>query len=147
MNKNFKKPLFCEAALNYAALGFHVFPAHNIVQNASTGALECSCIGWKRKKHKKLYGVDETPTCDAPGKHGRVDSWKKRASNDSAQIERCAKEWPIAVIGIATGEVSGIFVLDLDGEEGKANLAALEQQYGSLPQTVTVITGSGGVHY
>jgi hypothetical protein len=147
MSHNLKKPLFREAALKYAALGFHVFPAHNIVQNASTGALECSCIGWKRKKNKKLYGIDETPTCDAPGKHGRVDSWKKRASNDPAQIERWAKEWAIANVGIATGEVSGVYVLDLDGEEGKANLAALEQQHGPLPQTVTVITGSGGVHY
>jgi hypothetical protein len=101
---NLNKPAFREAALKYAAMGFHVFPAHNIVESAASGALECSCVGWKRKKNKKLYGTDETPTCDAPGKHGRVDSWKKRASNDAAQIERWAKEWSVANVGIATGE-------------------------------------------
>lgn len=40
----------------------------------------------------------------------------------------------------------GLFVLDIDGEEGLAALEALEAEYGELPQTWESITGSGGVH-
>lgn len=42
-------------------------------------------------------------------------------------------------VGIATGPESGIFVLDIDGPEGEADIAAL----GELPETLTVKTGKG----
>ncbi|MBZ9907777.1 phage/plasmid primase, P4 family [Mesorhizobium sp. BR115XR7A] len=48
--------------------------------------------------------------------------------------------------GIVTGTVSGLVVLDVDGQTGRASLAKLVKQHGSLPQTVTVNTGRG-VHY
>src|SRR5262245_41130205 len=46
-------------------------------------------------------------------------------------------------IGLATGESSGVWVLDIDGEEGEQTLRELEAQYGALPPTVEVITGKG----
>jgi hypothetical protein len=46
-------------------------------------------------------------------------------------------------IGIATGPDSGIWVLDVDGDEGEATLRELEAQHGALPVTVEVITGKG----
>ena len=49
-------------------------------------------------------------------------------------------------IGIPTGSVSGFWVLDIDGDDGEASLAALERIHGPLPATRTVITGSGGRH-
>jgi hypothetical protein len=46
-------------------------------------------------------------------------------------------------IGIATGEGSGVWVLDIDGEEGEKTLRELEAEHGELPQTVEAITGKG----
>lgn len=46
-------------------------------------------------------------------------------------------------IGIATGGGSGIWVLDVDGEEGEQTLRKLEAEHGALPSTVEVITGNG----
>ena len=50
-------------------------------------------------------------------------------------------------IGLACGEPSGLFVLDVDGTEGEASLRTLEQMHCPLPQTREVITGrDGGRH-
>jgi hypothetical protein len=46
-------------------------------------------------------------------------------------------------IGIATGEGAGVWVLDIDGEEGEATLRALEAGHSALPPTVEAITGKG----
>lgn len=51
-------------------------------------------------------------------------------------------------IGLLTGSSSGFFVLDVDPKNGgDARLAELVAQYGPLPVTLVVRTGSGGVHY
>lgn len=53
-------------------------------------------------------------------------------------------------IGIATGEVSGIWVLDVDvknGAKGQQSLDGLIAKYGALPETVKARTWSGGTHY
>lgn len=49
-----------------------------------------------------------------------------------------------ANIGVATGEASGIFVLDVDGETGIASLMRMANAYAPLPQTVRQSTGKGG---
>ena len=46
-------------------------------------------------------------------------------------------------IGLATGEGSGVWVLDIDGEEGEATLKQLEAEHGALPPTIEQITGKG----
>jgi hypothetical protein len=46
-------------------------------------------------------------------------------------------------IGLRTGAASCVWVLDIDGPEGEASLAALEAAHGPLPTTCTVITSSG----
>ena len=51
-----------------------------------------------------------------------------------------ATDWNI---GIACGSASGIWVLDVDGEEGEHTLRRLEAQHGALPPTVESITGGG----
>lgn len=45
--------------------------------------------------------------------------------------------------GIATGEGSGIVVLDIDGREGLDSIKSLIAKYGNLPKTIHVITGRG----
>lgn len=51
-------------------------------------------------------------------------------------------------LGIATGDISGFFVLDIDADKGgEESLAELENKYGSLPETLVSNTGGGGKHY
>src|SRR5690606_3444741 len=50
----------------------------------------------------------------------------------------------IANIAVATGEASGVWVLDVDDTEA---LAAIEHANAPLPRTWTVATPSGGRHY
>lgn len=73
--------------------------------------------------------------------HGLNDS-----SADPNQIREWWDRWPNANVGVRTGEVSGFFVLDVDGAEGSASLDALEQKHGKLPETRTASTGGGGRH-
>ena len=59
-----------------------------------------------------------------------VDSWLQRFNDFD--------------IGIVTGPISGIFVLDVDGEEGKATLKSMGVE---LPPTWTTKTLHDGLHY
>lgn len=49
-------------------------------------------------------------------------------------------------VGVVTGAISGLLVLDFDGEQGMETLAALEAEHGDLPPTVRQLTPSGGCH-
>lgn len=46
-------------------------------------------------------------------------------------------------IGIVTGSVSGVVVLDIDGQEGFEALAAIVSRFGDLPPTWVSATGNG----
>lgn len=50
-------------------------------------------------------------------------------------------------IAIRTGVISGIWVLDIDGEAGAEGLAILEARHGALPATRTVLTANGKHFY
>lgn len=67
---------------------------------------------------------------------------------DGATRQDVIQQWwndnPNANIGIVTGSVSGIVVLDLDARHGGLeSLERLEEEFGKLPSTPTVLTGSG----
>ncbi|MEM7618392.1 MAG: bifunctional DNA primase/polymerase [Pseudomonadota bacterium] len=83
----------------------------------------------------------------ANGKHP-LSSWKdnqyQRKTEDDLIDDFKGK--PYANIGIVTGKISGIFVLDIDGVDGEESLTKLESQYGQLASSVEVITGGGGRH-
>jgi hypothetical protein len=67
------------------------------------------------------------------GKHpiGKlVPNGVKNASKDEATVKRWWTIYPKANIGIATGRISGIVVVDVDGAKGQAKLAALLSEYG-----------------
>ncbi len=70
----------------------------------------------------------------------------KDATADTEQIQAVFKKRPRARIGIRTGSVSGIFVLDIDGKGGAEALAALVDEHGELPRTRTHGTRGGGEH-
>ena len=65
------------------------------------------------------------------------------ATTDPATIDDWWRLIPDANIGVACGVVSGIFVLDIDGEDGEATIRGLEAEHGPAPSTIEVITGQG----
>jgi hypothetical protein len=67
------------------------------------------------------------------------------ATLDAASIQASRRRYPRANIGIATGIVSGLYVVDLDGTKGFAAWARLEARYGAA-LTMEAETGSGGAH-
>lgn len=70
---------------------------------------------------------------------------QRRATHD--EIDAWFRHWPQANVGVVTGHVSGLVVVDLDaGHGGFESLAALETECGRLPDTVTALTGGGGRH-
>lgn len=86
------------------------------------------------------------------GKTPLTKNGYKDASNDPKVISHWAKQYPECNWGIATGSISGVFVLDVDvnhlqGKYGDESLAELEKLYSKLPDTPTVLTGGGGKHY
>lgn len=66
----------------------------------------------------------------------------KSASMDSAQLQEWNRKFPDCNIGIPTGHINGLLVVDVDGEQGLHSLAQLEQQHSKLIAP-TVITGKG----
>ena len=57
------------------------------------------------------------------------------------------RRWPEDNVGIVTGAVSGLVVLDVDRQHGGENsLKNLMCAHGPLPHTVEAITGGGGRH-
>src|SRR5215831_55449 len=116
-----------DAALSYAARGWHVFPCHTPTNNG------CSC--------RKDCGKNT-------GKHPRTAHGLKYATTDRATIQRWWTQFPAANIGIVTGAASGLVVLDedtyQDGDKGREDL---EQSYAPIPETIHQLTGGGGVQY
>ncbi len=69
------------------------------------------------------------------------------ARPSAEQIAGWFSRWPDANIGIVTGEISNLAVLDIDPKHGgDASLERLERRFGPLPATVEAITGGGGRH-
>jgi putative DNA primase/helicase len=83
-------------------------------------------------------------------KHPMISDWPNAASTDPEQIMERWTERPKANIGVVTGRVSGIFILDEDaakvvgGVDGKATIRELEEKNTILPATPTALTGGGG---
>ena len=76
----------------------------------------------------------------------------KDATVDVDQIKQAWGSRPTMNLAAATGVASGnVFVIDVDvdndsGKDGMEVLRAWEREHGELPETVTAITGRGGLH-
>jgi hypothetical protein len=105
-------------------LGFAVFPCHSLEDGG------CSC---------------GDANCKNIAKHPLTANGVKDATKDADTLKRYfGGDYERANIAIATGEPSGIWVLDVDDIDA---IAELEEEYGRLPRTVLVETGGGGMHY
>jgi len=96
------------------------------------------------------YGAPVFP-CKPNAKTPLTKNGFKDASRDQAQIEKWAAQHPGCNWGMATGALSGFAVLDIDirpdqGKDGDAVLRQLETMHGALPDTMQVLTPSGGRH-
>jgi hypothetical protein len=116
-----------EVALGYAGMGWSVFPLHSV---SADGA--CTCGGG----------------CSSPAKHPRTKDGFKSASTDQDAVAKFWDTWPDANIGIRTGRVSNIFVVDVDEAKG-ADLEKLFKRFGGDEhwKTATCTTGRGRHFY
>src|SRR5687767_398244 len=116
-----------QAALWYRDLGWRVLPVHHPVAHG-----KCSC---------------GKADCDRIGKHPRIGGGVHAASTDELQLKDWFKRFPNSNVGIATGAVSNLVVLDEDPRHGSEDsLDDLERESGPLPTTVEALTGGGGRH-
>lgn len=115
-------------AAAYVTRGWKVIQLYDV----TTGA--CSC-------YKGQY-------CPSPGKHPVRDAWQVNYLSTAPEVYAAWSARPLANVGVVTGAVSGIWVLDVDPKHGgHERLAELEMANGPLPKTYTVRTGSGGLHF
>jgi hypothetical protein len=106
-------------ALDLVAQGFPVFPA----RLCSNACLKCN-------------------VCKSPATpHGFKD-----ASSDPEQVQRLWKETPGDLIGMPTGEVSDIDVLDIDSAKHPEAIVWWMSNRQQIPRTRTHQTGNGGLH-
>ena len=119
-----------DSALEYASRGLPVLPIWWTADNGS-----CAC---------------KKSDCPSPGKHPvgtLVRRGLKDGTTDPDIIHRWFAKEPQANIGIITGAISGIVVVDIDDRHGgNRSLERLEKAHGSLPPTVEALTGGGGRH-
>ena len=111
----------------YASRGWPVLPLHDVEGG------RCSC---------------GEANCRSPGKHPRSQHGVKDASNDVQQINDWWGRWPGANVGIATGAVSNLVVVDIDPRNGgNESYAQLKLDLpGVFTELVKVRSGSGGTH-
>jgi|GEM_PF-1310668 len=125
-----------------------------------TSALECAAWGFAViALYEPLYCGEKAcctcskcSACRHIGKHpryatGTLTNGAYSATTNQTVIRGWWSTWPNANVGIATGEISNLLVIDIDprhgGDETLDELVAL---LGPLPPTVEVLTGDGGRH-
>jgi putative DNA primase/helicase len=119
-------PSLRDVARWYASFGWPVFPVHSV------RATHCSC---------------GHADCAHPGKHPRTPHGFHDATTDPATLHQWWTHWPDANLGIPTGAVSGLLVLDIDPRHGgHLTVEDLEAEHGTFPPTVESLTGGGGRH-
>jgi hypothetical protein len=83
-------------------------------------------------------GIDKKPL---------TENGYKNATNDPEQIRAWWSANPEASIGMPTGPINGLWVLDIDMPDGPKSLSVIEKANSRLPKTLTQRTGGGGTQY
>lgn len=87
------------------------------------------------------------PDCKSPAKHPRTEHGLLDATLDRQKIIDWWTRWPRANIGIVTGRVSNLVVIDVDPRHGGTDtLERLLAEHGDYPPTREARTGGGGWH-
>ena len=115
-----------DAALAYLALGFQVVQLCQLTPDGG-----CTCPAGKHTSRKA-------------GKVPRRTGWERMGTTDKeARSWWRGAEWENSNVGLVMGGARRLVALDVDGPEGKASLAALEERHGPLPLTLTNGTTRG----
>jgi hypothetical protein len=77
------------------------------------------------------------------GKQPLIDDWPRQATHEGPRLETWMDRFPGSNWGVITGPESGMFVLDVDGDEGHRGIVDLERRGCVLPKTLTTRTGHG----
>jgi hypothetical protein len=65
----------------------------------------------------------------------------------SEEIDRWFRQWPDANIGVVTGGLSGLIVIDVDpGHRGTDSMETIARKHGPFPPGIEVTTAAGGRH-
>ena len=119
------------AALSYARLGMAVLPLHTL--RGGRHERRCSC---------------GRANCGDAGKHPLTAHGVSDATTDETKIRRWWRDHPDANVGVATGKVSGIIVVDVDPRhQGDETWRQLLREHGGIAPTPHGLTGGGGDHY
>jgi hypothetical protein len=123
-------PPLLDAALHYQALGWSVVPLHTPTPAG------CSCSKGSR--------------CRAAGKHPRFP-WRdhQHGRATAADVAAWWRSWPEANVGLVTGMVSGVAVLDVDARNGGLDtLHELDARGLWMPDdNPLAATGGRGLHH
>jgi hypothetical protein len=116
-----------QEACGMLGYGFSLIPVHKPIEK------RCTC---------------NRPDCTSIGKHPIPQKWQEVTSKDPQAIKAWWKMFKSPNVGVVTGRASGVVVLDIDPRHnGFDTIDNLQVQHGTLPDTATVETGSGGLHY
>lgn len=124
-----------EAIRTYAARGWRPVALHNVPAAHKPGDdpdVACTCVN------------DRNPRCRSQGKHPVHANWQRIILSPDHLIEIMLPARPLMNVGIATGEHSKMWVLDVDD---LAALQALVDEHGPLPDTWRQRTGGGGLQF
>lgn len=77
-------------------------------------------------------------TCKAVGKHPAVKAWNKLTETVPAAKGQG--------IGIPTGVINGVFVVETDNRDGKEGEKELLRLFGEMPRTLTARSPTGSIH-
>ena len=128
-------------ALECVALGLPVVDVHSIDDNG-----ECTCQYGKEKRAAEGRPPIAPCTGSNRGKHPKGLGWEKGQTLDPEHI---AARWTARPgylnVGVVFGAACGVALVDVDGPAGMVTAEAW-QASGLLPRTLTVVTGSGGLH-
>lgn len=80
-------------------------------------------------------------------KRPAITAWPALASSNLTQLHAWAEQFPGCNWALQTGEESGIFALDVDGEQGQAWLAAQLALYGSAWTQTRAVQTAAGKHF
>lgn len=131
---DFDQRKMLQAALGYAARGWHVLPCFAPIKQ-DDGSLMCGC---------------RNTACQSPGKHphgflarrGQMD-----ATTDPETIKRWFAYGHQLNIAIQLSQ-SGLCAIDIDPRNGgELTLENVEAKYGKLRSDVEQLTGGGGQHF
>lgn len=99
-----------------------------------------------------LWGIEDGAcqckagvNCSSAGKHPREYGWRDKVWED---LDAMKAAYPGCNVGIPTGKINGISVVDVDTDKGGlGTFREWQEQNEWLPVTYTVKTGSNGYHY